>query len=181
MQVGTIYDTKEEIFRNYPGFFGPRSTGLTLQYIWNEGTEGNVTFSWVDPSGKTISVLQKRIRSETVTGVYTLKTNSTSPLQTGIWNILVHSDSKGIAEVQFLVIPIEDGEESDSVKQPDQNLLAWIDELTAQFWKAEGLCSLEDLGPECPQIKMCSKTEWSSMSPDPKADIIIDYNGNTAK
>ena len=173
LQVGTSYDTKEEIFRNYPGFFGPRSTGLTLQYIWKEGPEGNVTFSWVDPSGKTVSTLEKHIQSDISSGIYTLETNSTSTLQTGVWKLLVHSDSQEIAEVQFLVLPLEDSEEPDSVKQTDQNLLARIDELTAQFWKADGLCSLEDLGPECRQIKPCSKTMWSSVSPDPKSDIIV--------
>ena len=181
MQVGTNFDSKEEIFRNYPGFFGPASKGLTLQYVWKEGAEGNVTFSWVDPSGKTVSTLEKHIGTEITSGVYTLETNSTSMLQTGIWKILVHSDSKEIVEVQFLVLPTVISEEPDSVTQTDQIMFARIDELTAHFWKEEGVCSPEDLGSECPQIKLCSKTEWSSMSPDPKSDIIVDNKGNIAK
>ena len=37
-----MYDTKEEIFRNYPGFIGPDSTGITIKYVLNEGIEGNL-------------------------------------------------------------------------------------------------------------------------------------------
>ena len=184
MQVGTIYDTKEEIFRNYPGFLGPRSTGLTLHYIWKEGAEGNVTFSWMNPSGKTVSALEKHIGPEISSGIYKLETNSTSTLQTlqtGIWKIVVHRDGKEIAELQFLVVPIVVSEGQNSVKQKHQNMLAQIDELTTQFWKAEGLCSLEDRGAECPQINLCRKTNWSSMSPDPKSDITVDDNGNIIK
>ena len=181
LQVGTIYDTKEEIFRNYPGFFGPGSTGLTLQYIWKEGVEGNVTLSWVDPWGKTVSALEKHIDTEITAGVYTLETHSASTLQTGVWKILVQSDGREIVELEFLVLPLAVSIGPETVKETHQSPLARIDELTAQFWKSEELCALEDLGTECPQVKLCSKTNWSSMSPDPKSDIIVDDKWNIAK
>ena len=178
MQVGSIYDTKEEIFRNYPGFFGPLSTGLALQYVWKEGAEGNVTFSWMNPSGKTVSALEKHIVTEITSGVYTLETHSTSSLQTGVWKILVQSDGREIVELEFLVLPLGVSVGPLSFKETHQSPLARIDELTAQFWKADELCALEDLGTECPQVKLCSKTNWSSMSPDPKSDIIVDDKRN---
>ena len=172
MQVGTLYDTKEEIFRNYPGFVGPRSTGLTLQYCWEEGTDGRVTFTWTNPSGKAVSSLEKHIGTKTSCGVHTLETNDLSILPTGVWSIVVHSDSGEIAELQFLVLPIEHDGGSDDGKQVDEKLLiSRIDELTSQFWKMEGLCSQNDLVLECPEIKVCTDEEWSSMSLDPKSDM----------
>ena len=177
LQVGTNYDTKEELFRNYPGFFGPHSTGLTLQYMWKDLAGGNVTFLWVDPSGNTVSALGTNIGPRILSGVYKLETNSTSamsPLLTGVWKLKVQQDGKNIAVLQFLVIPVLEG--NDSIKQASR--LPQIDSLTAQFWKAEDVCALEDPGSQCPYITRCSKTNWSSMSPDPKSDIIVDKNGN---
>ena len=180
LQVGTNYDTKEELFRNYPGFFGPHSTGLTLQYMWKDLAGGNVTFLWVDPSGNTVSALETNIGPRILSGVYKLETNSTSamsPLLTGVWKLKVQRDGKDIAVLQFLVIPstVSDG----SIKQASH--LPHIDKLTALFWKAENLCSLEDLGSQCPNITRCSGTNWSSMSPDLKSDIIVDKIGKYIK
>ena len=86
----------------------------------------------------------------------------------------VHSDGQEMAEMEFPVVPLEVNEEPDRVRHGDQSLLAQIDKLTAHFWKADGLCSVEDLGQECSFIDICSKTKWSSMSPDPKSDISRD-------
>ena len=131
----------------------------------------------MDPSGTRVFAVEKHVGSNSTLGGYTLKLNSTSGLQTGIWKVLVHSDSQEIAEMEFLVLPLEIYQVPDGVKQTNQHLLAQIDKLTAHFWKAEGLCSLEDLGPDCPLINACSNTNWSSMSPDPKSDIIFDGKG----
>ena len=181
LQVGTLYDTKEEIFRNYPGFIGPDSTGITIKYVLNEGIDGNLAISCMDPSGAKVFAVVKHVGSNSTSGGYTLKLNSTNGLQTGIWKVLIHSDRQEIAEMEFLVLPLEVIEGHGGVKQSSQSLLAQIDKLTAQFWEAEGLCSLEDLGPDCPLINTCSKTNWSSMSPDPKSDLIFDGKGSIIK
>ena len=168
-QAGTDYDTKEEIFRNYPGFVGSDSTDITLRYTLTDGVVGNLTLSCMDPSGKIVFRLKKSVGPSKTSGAYTIEP-STGELRTGIWNVKVYSDGQEIAEMEFPVVPLEVNEEPDRVRHGDQSLLAQIDKLTYQFWKADGLCSVEDLGLECSFIDICSKTKWSSMSPDPKSD-----------
>ena len=149
---------------------------MTLQYSWTEGLESNVIFTLVDSSGMKVSILEKHIGTEASKGVDKLVSNST--LQTGVWKILVQSDSKEIAELQFLVLPLLVSAGPSTGKDVKQNLLERIDELTAQFWRAEGLCSLEDIWSQCPNIEQCTYSEWSSMSPDPKSDITMIDNEN---
>ena len=174
-QVGTKYDKKEEIFRNYPGFFGPLSSKLTLQYSFNEGLEGNVTFSWIDPSGKTVSVSEKHITTGVKKGVDILNINSTSTLQTGVWKILIEDKRNEIAELEFLVLPLSVSAEGLPAEiGGEQKIYNQIDELTAQFWRTEGLCSSDDIESEYSNINPCRNTNWSSMSPDPKSSITVD-------
>ena len=137
-------------------------------------------FTLVDPSGKKVSILEKHIETEASKGAEKLVSNST--LQTGVWKILVQSDSKEIAELQFLVLPLLVSAGPSTGKDVKQNLLERIDELSAQFWRAEGLCSLENIWSQCTNIEQCTDSEWSSMSPDPKSDItMIDNEIKTSK
>ena len=140
-----------------------------------------MTFTWTDPSGSTVSTLEKHIDTDVSKGVDTLTTNSTSTLQTGVWKILVQTDGREIADLTFLVLQLSDNAGHWNGKDDKKSVVADIDALTAQFWRVDGLCSLEDIGPECPNIELCSSTEWSSMSPDPKSDFIIVNEIKSAK
>ena len=51
-----------------------------------------------------------------------------------------------------------------------EQLLRWIDDLTFKFWTVRELCSV-DSSLSCPGIETCSKTTWSSLSPDPKSEL----------
>ena len=216
LQVGTKYDPKEEIFRNYPGFVGPNNLVMSLCYVWRSGAECHVTVLWVDPSGATVHRRDHQIGSKRSAGVYTLELKS--PFQPGIWQVILQSELETLVELKFLVLPIatvieiplnEDDDNpgpsvnkslnakqvkfnaankvklTDNAKMSDKtferDLLSWIDELTAQFWNAESICTLEDLGQDGPNIPLCSETTWSSMSPDPKSEIKLDGIGNIIK
>ena len=61
------------------------------------------------------------------------------------------------------------------------DLLSWIDELTAQFWRPQGMCALQDLGQYCEDVPLCIETSWSSLSQDPKSEIRLDGSGNIIK
>lgn len=213
-QIGTHYDPKEEIFRNYPGFI---ETGLevSLRHIWKAGPEGSVAFFLISPSGTTISKKNITIRSGNKKAVLLLTPNCP-----GMWKVGVQSDHLNEkAEVKFLVLPTEtthdisvsdkclevfyhntsglksntrltdyqkslgtvNVEELTTSKKIHQDLLSQIDYLTELFWKAEGMCSSEDLGSDCSSLDLCSETRWSSMSPDPKSEIKIDNEGNMIK
>ena len=140
-----------------------------------------MTFTLTDPSGRAVSTLEKHIGPEVSKEVDELTTNSTSTLQTGVWKTLVQTDGKEIADLTFLVLPLSDNAGHWNGKDDKESVVADIDALTAQFWRVDGLCSVEDIGSECPNIELCSSTGWSSMSPDPKSDFIIDNEIKSAK
>ena len=219
LQVGTDFDPKELIFRNYPGFMGPKSE-LTLRHVWGYGPEGVVTFAWIDPAGNVAAYEDVRIGKESL--IESHKPRIRTPLRPGVWMIKVLHHLRLAVEVKFLVIPlatvggvpvteedvrklhngpvgpytqaglnefqeklkISNPEELQAVsdvngKKIGKDLLIWIDELTTKFWLTHDICSLEDLGSKCSQMNLCSDTTWSSMSPDPKSEILgIDSKGN---
>ncbi len=51
------------------------------------------------------------------------------------------------------------------------SLLAWLDELTAQFWRVADSCVVNERLPLCNKLPLCSATRWSTMSPDPKSEL----------
>lgn len=51
----------------------------------------------------------------------------------------------------------------------DRPLEAWVDSSVRTFWVTGNLCTKQT--SSCPALGLCSKTSWSSMSPDPKSDL----------
>lgn len=219
LKVGTDFDPKELIFRNFPGFIGPNSE-VNIMHTWGHGTEGVVTFTWIDPAGDVAAFQDVTLGKESLIEVH--KPRIKTPLRPGVWTVKVLHHLGIAVEVKFLVIPfatingVPISEEqvkkfhngpSGPYTQTDLNefqgklkvtnpeelqykavingkkfgrdLLTWIDELTAEFWTAHDMCSLEDLESNCPQVNLCAETTWSSMSPDPKSEIRgVDSKGN---
>ena len=102
LQVGTDFDPKELIFRNYAGFIGPNSE-VALAHVWGYGTEGMVTFAWIDPAGDVASYQDVRIGKESLVEVH--KPRIKTPLRPGIWTIKVLHVLRIVVEVKFLVLP----------------------------------------------------------------------------
>lgn len=50
-----------------------------------------------------------------------------------------------------------------------QALDAWVDTSVESFWVIGDLCATQT--SSCPALGSCSKTAWSSLSPDPKSDM----------
>ncbi|KAG7263234.1 hypothetical protein CRUP_001503 [Coryphaenoides rupestris] len=47
----------------------------------------------------------------------------------------------------------------------------WVDGLAGALWEAADLCAV---GPSaCPVMQACAKTPWSSLSPDPKSQLVV--------
>ena len=58
IQVGTNFDPKEEIFRNYAGLLGPYSD-VTLMHSWGaQGSQFTFTAVFVDPSNNVAGNIQ---------------------------------------------------------------------------------------------------------------------------
>lgn len=50
-------------------------------------------------------------------------------------------------------------------------LEAWADGSLGAFWVTGDLCSTRTSSSSCPAVASCSKTTWSSLSPDPKSEL----------
>lgn len=48
-------------------------------------------------------------------------------------------------------------------------LEAWVDNSVGAFWVTGDICSKQT--SSCPSIGLCTKTSWSSLSPDPKSEL----------
>ena len=102
LQIGTDFDPKELIFRNYAGFIGPKSE-LALSHIWGYGTEGVVTFAWIDPAGDVASYQDVTVGKESLIEVH--KPRIKTPLRPGVWTVKVLHVNRIAVEVKFLVLP----------------------------------------------------------------------------
>ncbi|CDQ79813.1 unnamed protein product [Oncorhynchus mykiss] len=51
----------------------------------------------------------------------------------------------------------------------------WVDGLVGAMWEAGDVCSTSMTGgpgTSCPVMQTCAKTPWSSLSPDPKSQLV---------
>lgn len=51
----------------------------------------------------------------------------------------------------------------------DQPLQEWVDGSVGTFWVTANICTSQT--SSCPALVLCSKTSWSSLSPDPKSEL----------
>lgn len=50
------------------------------------------------------------------------------------------------------------------------SLQRWVDGSVADFWVTSNVCAAASAS-SCPAAELCSRTSWSSLSPDPKAEL----------
>uniref|UniRef100_A0A672YQG1 Xylosyltransferase 2 n=1 Tax=Sphaeramia orbicularis TaxID=375764 RepID=A0A672YQG1_9TELE len=209
LEIGTEWDPKERLFRNFGGVIGPLDEPLAVQK-WARGPNLTATIVWIDPA---LVVAASYDISVDVDAEYTqYKPPLQHPLRPGAWTVRVLKQWERIAEVHFLVMPLtfkdkeplrkEDSwllagppgnlyleqsfqQLSSVLKLPPQEpamheaqrnaqlvgrpLEAWLDNGIAAFWVIGDLCSTQT--SSCPALGPCSKTSWSSMSPDPKSEL----------
>ena len=102
MQVGTDFDPKELIFRNYPGFIGPNSE-VGVRHVWGYGTPGVVTFAFVDPAGDVASFQDVQLGRESLIEIH--KPRIRTPLRPGVWTVIVMYQLRIAVSLEFLVLP----------------------------------------------------------------------------
>ncbi|XP_026180581.1 xylosyltransferase 2 isoform X1 [Mastacembelus armatus] len=210
LEIGTEWDPKERIFRNFGGVIGPLDEPLAVQK-WARGPNLTATIVWIDPA---LVVAASYDITVDVDAEYTqYKPPLQRPLRPGTWTVRVLKHWERVAEVRFLVMPltfknkeplhkVEDSQLhagppgnlyleqsfqqlSDVLKLPPQesamqeaqrnaqlmgkSLEAWVDNSVGTFWVTGDMCTKET--SSCPALKPCSKTSWSSLSPDPKSEL----------
>ncbi|CAL1527402.1 unnamed protein product, partial [Lymnaea stagnalis] len=103
LEVGTDFDVKELLFRNYGNLMGPYDE-ITLRHTWGPGTEFTVSVAWVDPTNDIAASYDVHIPSTYHVG--NQKPLLNRPLRPGVWKACVMIDLKLVAQTQFLVTPL---------------------------------------------------------------------------
>ena len=103
-QVGTDFDPKELIFRNYAQLIGPHDE-IVLRHVWGAGSEFVVAMAWIDPVNVIAASYDVKIPAGTV-HVGQHKPNFNRPLRPGIWTVKLMFDFEVVAETSFLVSPL---------------------------------------------------------------------------
>ncbi|KAM6904398.1 xylosyltransferase 2 [Xenentodon cancila] len=210
LEIGTEWDPKERIFRNFGDVIGPLDEPLAVQK-WARGPNLTATIVWIDPA---LVVAASYDITADVDAEYThYKPPLQHPLRPGIWTVQVLRQWERVAEVRFLVMPLTFNNKEPLRKEEDswlhsgppgnlyldhnfqqlssvlklppqqsamqlarrnaqlvgQSLEAWVDRTVGTFWVIDNLCATQK--SSCPNLVSCSKTSWSSLSPDPKSEL----------
>ncbi|XP_062841097.1 xylosyltransferase 2 [Trichomycterus rosablanca] len=217
LEVGTDWDPKERIFRNFGSVMGPLDEPVAVQK-WARGPNLTATIVWIDPAQVVAASYDISVDVEAEFTQY--KPPLQRPLRPGVWTVRVLRLWHRVAEARFLVMPLafkakepfrkeehgwlhagppgnvymEQGFQqlSHVLKLPPMEpalkeakkgtslvgkaLDAWVDSLAGAFWVTGGVCSTQT--SLCPTVTLCTKTNWSSMSPDPKSELgLVKSNG----
>lgn len=102
-QVGTEWDPKERILRNFGSVIGPLDEPVAVQK-WVRGPNLTATIVWIDPAQ---TVAASYDISVDVDAEYTqYKPLLQRPLRPGAWTVRVLRLWERVAEVRFLVMPL---------------------------------------------------------------------------
>ncbi|XP_067140474.1 xylosyltransferase 1-like isoform X2 [Centruroides vittatus] len=103
LQVGSHFDLKEQVFRNFGSILGPFSEPGAV-HKWGPGQAFSATFVWVDSTNTVAGSYEVKIE----TGVQVLyhKPIFRQPLRPGIWTLQLLYNWVIVAEAQFLVTPL---------------------------------------------------------------------------
>lgn len=84
------------------------------------------------------------------------------------WNVFALSKSE-IATLEQQAI-------ADS-RRVGLDLIEWIDNLVERFFIVKSVCVVDDsVGNSFDEVPVCKQTNWSSMAPDPKSDIFVEFD-----
>ncbi|XP_011505061.1 PREDICTED: xylosyltransferase oxt [Ceratosolen solmsi marchali] len=105
LTVNTEYDQKEQMFRNFLGGIGPLSSPVfAYEFDANVIAPLNLTILWLDPVNRLAEVNQLRIEESNLIGH--VKPQLSEPLAIGVWRLFLVLDSKVVAKLRFLVVPL---------------------------------------------------------------------------
>lgn len=102
-QVGTDWDAKERLFRNFGGLLGPMDEPVGMQK-WGKGPNVTVTVVWVDPVNIIAATYDILIESTAEFTHYKPPLNL--PLRPGVWTVKILHHWVPVAESKFLVAPL---------------------------------------------------------------------------
>ena len=102
-QVGTEYDPKERVLRNFAKIMGPMDSPIVF-LKWKPGDQVLVTISWIDPTNHIAASFDTTVdhdKEETHHSPLFKK-----PLRPGKWTIKLLYQWMIVAEMDFLIVPL---------------------------------------------------------------------------
>ncbi|KFO20671.1 Xylosyltransferase 1 [Fukomys damarensis] len=102
-EVGTDWDAKERLFRNFGGLLGPMDEPVGMQR-WGKGPNVTVTVIWVDPVNVIAATYDILIESTAEFTHYKPPLNL--PLRPGVWTVKILHHWVPVAETKFLIAPL---------------------------------------------------------------------------
>ncbi|KAK6757437.1 hypothetical protein RB195_015328 [Necator americanus] len=170
VMAGTDIDHKEEIFRGATAYADVMSSPVIL-LRWSRvpgmatsvnetKTSPSIRFLWRGPKQKLIAT-QKLRPYDSINGAQfaalQLKNLNTSNLESGMWSVVVQTDTEDSPEIIASVwLPIY-----------STNNASQFQSLVSNFFVIHDSCTTT-----------CSSTIWSTFHPDPKSDILVGYDKN---
>ncbi|XP_045575604.1 xylosyltransferase 1 [Salmo salar] len=103
-EVGTDWDAKERVFRNFGSLLGPTEEPVAMQR-WGRGQNVTVTVVWVDPTNVIAATYDILVDGGTEYTHY--RPPLTVPLRPGVWTLRVLHHWNLLASTSFVVSPLE--------------------------------------------------------------------------
>ncbi|KAM9391898.1 xylosyltransferase 1-like [Pholidichthys leucotaenia] len=105
IQVGTDWDPKERLFRNWGGLLGPEDEPVAVQH-WSR-SQGNLTATivWIDPTNVIAATYD--ILVDALAEVTHYRPPLASPLRPGLWTLRVLHHWSLLGQTSFIVTPLE--------------------------------------------------------------------------
>lgn len=102
-QIGTDWDAKERIFRNFGNLMGPMDEPVGMQK-WGKGSNVTMTVVWIDPTNVIAATYDILIDASAEFTHYRPPLNL--PLRPGMWTVRVLHHWSPVAETRFLITPL---------------------------------------------------------------------------
>lgn len=194
LDVSSDFDKKELMSRNFAKVLSVHSEPVLILKLSGTSQPENSTLTltvlWIDPADKVRESAELPIDDVTVTSINHIKANVHRPMESGAWKVKVLHKKSLIGVTKFLVIPPATAE----TKEND------LEQLIANFYLVKETCislnqkSVRDIvksylgsgGVEeganvnnVHRFPECKKSMWSSMSPDPKSELVTDGGGSS--
>ena len=104
LAVGTEFDPKELLFRNFLNNFGQESN-LSARLEFGDGRADVFELAWFNPLGHLVAT--NRIKVNETSRVENLVPGLTKPLQPGCWSVVCVHHNKLLHKHRFLILPAE--------------------------------------------------------------------------
>ncbi|XP_048870652.1 xylosyltransferase 1-like isoform X2 [Brienomyrus brachyistius] len=102
-EIGTDWDAKERMFRNFGGLMGPLDEPIGMQK-WGKGPNVTVTVVWIDPTNVIAATYDILVDAGAEFTHYRPPLNL--PLRPGVWTVRVLHHWNPVAETRFLITPL---------------------------------------------------------------------------